>query len=293
MTNPACPWCGAPGDGASLSCRACGAAWASPPNPTDSGWCEVPPIPDMARIEFGRSTCQVEGTFVPVADMRLEAGDGVYFAQQSLLWKEPAVAISRMPLRGAWRRLFAGLPLVMAQAHGPGHAAFSQDAPGEMIAVPLEHGRSLDVRPHAFLVASLAVHYDWFWTGLWFSTRWGGIYYPVGRIMDRFTAGTAPGLLVLHAAGNVFLRHLEDGEALLVKPAALLFKDSSVRMRLHVEQVGQAGLTSFWGSILAPRRCVWLRMTGPGRVAIQSAYQHLEDDGGAVSRSSPSTSQDV
>jgi uncharacterized protein (AIM24 family) len=230
----------------------------------------------MARLIFGQSRCQIEGTFVPVADMNLAAGDSVYFAHHTLLWKEPAVTLSRLPLRGAWKRLFAGLPLIMAQAQGPGHVAFSRDAPGEMIAVPLDHGRAIDVRPHAFLVASSAVGYDWFWTGIWFQA--GETIYPAGRIMDRFVAGTAPGLLLLHAAGNVLVRTLEAGQTILVKPPALLFKDSSVAMHLHLEKVRQKGAITKW-HWPGLQRCAWLRLTGPGRVAIQSAYKQVEDEG--------------
>jgi uncharacterized protein (AIM24 family) len=243
----------------------------------------------MARLTFGPSRCQVEGTFVPVADMHLAAGDSVYFAHHVLLWKEPSVALARLPFRGAWRRFLAGLPLVMAEARGPGHVAFSRDAPGEMIAVPLEQGQSIDVRPHAFLVASSAVHYDWFWTDVWYRTSGdGGTIYPAGQIMDRFTAGTTPGLLLLHAGGNVLVRDLKPKESLLVKPPALLFKSSTVIMHLHVEHLPQQGRVTIWTRPWM-QRCMWLRLKGPGRVAIQSAYQQAEDDGRYLLSSSPAS----
>ena len=54
------------------------------------------------------------------------------------------------------------MPLVMTQAQGPGHIAFSRDAPGEMIALPLQPGQAVDVREHFFLVATANVTYDWF-----------------------------------------------------------------------------------------------------------------------------------
>jgi uncharacterized protein (AIM24 family) len=244
----------------------------------------------MARIFFGQSRCQIEGMFVPVADMNLAAGESVYFAHHVMLWKDPSVALSRVPFRGAWRRLLARLPLVMAQAQGPGHVAFSRDAPGETIAVPLDADRAIDVRPHAFLVASSTVLYDWFWTGIWFSPIGDPTVYPAGRIMDRFMAPATPGLLLLHAAGNVFLRRLEAQQSFLVKPQTLLFKDSSVTMQLHIEEVRPKGALTrqTWPWL---RRCAWLRMTGPGRVAIQSAYPKVEYDGDPRLSSSPATYQ--
>ena len=45
-----------------------------------------------------------------------------------------------MSLKGAWKRLFAGMPLIMTQAAGPGHIAFSQDQSGELIALPIQPG---------------------------------------------------------------------------------------------------------------------------------------------------------
>src|SRR5439155_13877670 len=109
-------------------------------------WYKMPGIKDMAHLQFGRSYCQIEGDYVPVADMNLAQGDSVYFTHHVLLWKDPQVTISAMPLRGGWSRLFSGLPLIMTQAEGPGHIAFSKDAAGEMIAVPLQPGQGLDVR---------------------------------------------------------------------------------------------------------------------------------------------------
>ncbi len=85
---------------------------------THSGWSEMPPIPDMARLEMGKSSCQIEGSYVPVADVNLAPGDGVYFSHHVLLWKEPSVDITVMSLKGAWKRLFAGLPLIMTEAQG-------------------------------------------------------------------------------------------------------------------------------------------------------------------------------
>ena len=116
-----------------------------------------------------------------------------------------------MSLKGAWKRMLAGMPLIMTQAVGPGRIAFSRDAPGEMIALPLQPGQAVDVREHLFMVATGAVTYDWFNSNIWFTTKEGDeteTHYPLGMLLDRFQAPAAPGLLLLHAAGNVFVRHL-------------------------------------------------------------------------------------
>ena len=99
------------------------------------------------------------------------------------------------------------------------------------IALPIQPGQAVDVREHVFMVATGQVAYDWFNTGIWFSTKNGDdteTHYPLGMFMDRFSATSQPGLLLLHAAGNAFVRGLAQGETILVKPTALLFKDTTV-----------------------------------------------------------------
>lgn len=290
MSTHTCPWCGLVSDGAQRSCSACGATIDARHVESVSGWSELPGRKDMAKLQFGNSFCQIEGTYVPVADMNLAAEDMVYFAHHVLLWKDPQVTITTMSLKGAWKRLLSGMPLVMTQAQGPGHIAFSRDAPGEMIALPLQPGQAVDVREHLFLVATASITYDWFQAGIWFNTRNGGeteTHYPLGMFMDRFYAPQTPGLLLLHSAGNAFVRQLEPNQTILVKPTALLFKDPGVQMRLHFEiPAGTYNSWRSWGN-----RYVWLRLYGPGRVAVQSAYSHMEDNGRNITRHSGATEQ--
>lgn len=276
-----CSWCGLTSGGIDLSCPACGAEVDVRAVVTRSGWTELPGRRDMAKLQFGQSYCQVEGTYVPVADMNLAAGDSVYFAHHVLLWKDPAVAVTSMGLKGAWKRMLAGMPLIMTQAAGPGHIAFSRDLPGELIALPLQHGQTIDVREHLFMVATGAITYDWFASNVWFTTKEGDeteTHYPLGMFLDRFTAQGAPGLLLLHAGGNVFVRTLEANQTILVKPTAFLFKDTTVQMRLHIER--PAGTWRSWRSW--GDRYFWLRLHGPGRVAVQSAFEPMEDNGRTI-----------
>ncbi len=290
MATHACPWCGLVTDGTKRSCPACGATIDAPSVVTQSGWSELPGRKDMAKLQFGNSFCQIEGTYVPVADMNLAPEDRIYFAHHVLLWKDPQVTITAMSLKGAWKRLLSGMPLVMTQAQGPGHIAFSRDAPGEMIALPLQPGQAVDVREHLFLVATGNVAYDWFQSGIWFTTSSGNeseTHYPLGAFMDRFSAPNAPGLLLLHSAGNAFVRYLAPNQTILVKPTALLFKDPTVQMQLHLEH--PAGTWSSWRSW--GNRYLWLRLYGPGRVAVQSAYSPMEDNGRNITRHSGATEQ--
>ena len=273
-----CSWCGTVSDGTTLSCPACGATVDVHQIITRSEWVELPGRKDMAKLQFGNSYCQIEGAYVPVADMDLAPEDSVYFEHHVLLWMDPKVHVGAMSLKGMWKRMMAGLPVIMTQAQGPGHIAFSRDTPGEMIALPLQPGKSVDVREHIFLVATGQVAYNWFNTGIWFTTKDGDeteTHYPIGVFMDRFSSPRVPGLLLLHAGGNVFVRQLSPGQKILIKPTALLFKDPTVQMQLHIEQPKNA--QNWWTSW--NHRHLWLRLIGPGRVAVQSAFEHMEDNG--------------
>jgi uncharacterized protein (AIM24 family) len=286
-----CPWCNTVSEGTRLTCPGCGISIDVRNIVADSGWIELPGRPDMAKLQFGRSFCQIEGSYVPVADFNLAPEDRVYFAHHVLLWMDPQVKVGAMGLKGAWKRMLAGMPLIMTQAQGPGHIAFTRDAPGELIALPLEAGQSVDVREHIFLVATSQVTYDWFQTNIWFTTKKGDeteTHYPLGMFMDRFVAPEAPGLLLLHAGGNAFIRRLAPGETILIQAPALLFKDPTVGMQLHIEYPG----TNTWAPWRSwAHRHVWLRLYGPGRVAVQSAYELMEENGRNITGTSGATQQ--
>jgi hypothetical protein len=135
-----CRYCRMPHPPAGPSCPSCGAALDVRQVVTRSGWTEQPPIKDMARIQFGQSRVQIEGTYVPVADFSLVGQEWIYFSHHALLWSDPSVRLSNTSLAGGWNRMLAGLPLIMVEARGPGHIALSGDHSGDMVALPLMPG---------------------------------------------------------------------------------------------------------------------------------------------------------
>jgi uncharacterized protein (AIM24 family) len=243
----------------------------------------------MARIQFGQSRVQIEGRRVPVADVTLAAADSIYFSHHVLLWLDPTTRIGNSGLGGGWRRMMAGLPLILLEAHGPGRVALSDNHAGELLALPLMPGQTMWVREHRFLTATGDVAYDWETTGIWYTTGSGDdkeTHYPVGQFGDLFSARSGPGLVLLHAPGNTFLRDLRPGETLLVQPGSLIYRDVSVNAHLHLEYPRSQGLS--WRSSYE-HRMVWLRLVGPGRVAVQSVFAHQA--GERISRSSGATRQ--
>jgi uncharacterized protein (AIM24 family) len=276
-TNYVCRFCRQPSDPSGVSCPNCGAPIDVKEVRSESGWQEQPAIKDMARIQFGQSSAQIEGTQVPVVDFKLTPPNSIYFSHHTLLWAEPSVSLGTMPMAGGWNRTLAGLPLVMMQASGSGHVALSDDHPGEVIAVPMQAGQAMHVREHRFLTATDAVQYTWTPSNIWFNTGTGDdrkTHYPLGMNLDVFHAPSAPGLLLLHSPGNSFIRDLAPGEHICIQPTALLYKDLSVQMSLHLEYPNTAGASFFTSSYSL--RTVWLRLIGPGRVAMQSVFERPE-----------------
>ncbi len=260
MDRLECQWCKAQNDPARTTCETCGAPLNARDLVSDSGWREAPRLRDMTEFRFSNSTCQVEGELVPVAEIALAAGDAVYFEHHVLLWKDETTPLSALAMSGGIKRLLGGMPMVVTVAQGPGRVAFSRDASGELVVLPLHPGMEIDVREHAFLVASHSISYS-------FERIKGmnNILHGEGMYMDRFVTAGEAGILLLHGYGNVFERTLGPGEKILVEPGGFLYKDSSVSMNT-VQQNVKTGVMRH-GMYLA-------EMTGPGRVGIQSMYVH-------------------
>jgi uncharacterized protein (AIM24 family) len=257
-----CQWCQGLNPSSSTACITCGAPLDVKNLVSDSGWREAPRIKDMTEIQFGVSTCQVEGEIVPVAEINLGQGDSIYFEHHVMLWKDENVPLGVLPLSGGVRRALAGMPFIISVANGPGRVAFSRDATGELVVLPLHPGMELDVREHAFLLASHHISYTYVQIKGLKNILFGG----QGMFMDRFVTGNIPGLLLLHGYGNVFERVLKPGESLLLEPGAFLYKDSSVAMAVEFQQLS----TGFFGGT----NMALAKVTGPGRVGIQSMYVH-------------------
>lgn len=261
-----CEWCGGANTTERMSCFSCGAPLNATKLITASGWREAPRLRDMTEFHFGQSTCQVEGELVPVAEIHLDGGDEIFFEHHVLLWKTAQVRLGVLPLKGGMKRALAGMPFIVSLARGPGRIAFSRDQAGELVVLPLHPGMEMDVREHAFLLASHHIQYSYQRVKGLKNILFGG----QGLFMDRFVTTDQPGLLMLHGYGNVFERHLAQGESVHLEPGAFLYKDASVTMDVETQKL----TTGFFGGV----GMSLAKMTGPGRVGIQSMYVHHNTD---------------
>ena len=193
----------------------------------------------------------------------LPANGSVYFEHHVLLWKHPQVAIGVRPMKGAFKRMMAGMQVFITEAKGPGQVSFSRDGPGHIVSVHLKQGEELHVREHQFLAATKNVEYTFERVKGIGTMLFGG----TGFFIDKFHARNGDGILWLHGYGNVFEKVLDPGEAIDVEPGGWLYKDPSVQMTTNVQRIA----TGIFGSM----NFITNRFTGPGRVGIQSMYLHM------------------
>lgn len=220
--------------------------------------------PTAARDEtYGGVTYHIEGELVPVLHVEL-SNTPVYFEHHILLWKEPNVKIGIKSLQGGFKRVLAGMPVLMTEASGPGQMGFSRDGAGHIMGIHLKHGEGIEMREHQFLAATGTVDYTY--------TRVKGISNILmggsGFFIDHFNAQHGEGIVWMHGYGNMFEVMLGAGESIDIEPGGWVYKDRTVQMETQFQKFST-------GFLASAGQLVWNRFTGPGRVGIQSMYLHM------------------
>jgi uncharacterized protein (AIM24 family) len=220
-------------------------------------------LPTQAHDEsFAGVTYHLDGELVPVLTIDVSR-TSVYFEHHILLWKHPQVRVSLRPMKGALKRMMAGMQIFVTEASGPGMIAFSRDGAGHIAPVHLRAGQELEVREHQFLAATASVDYSF--------QRVRGVanmlFASSGFFIDRFRA-TGDGIVWVHGYGNVFEKMLEPGEQIDVEPGGWLYKDPTVRLDTVIDKLS-SGFFGAGGNLIVNR------FTGPGRLGIQSMYLHM------------------
>ncbi len=220
--------------------------------------------PTVAQNEtYAGVTYHVEGELVPVLHLELSSTP-VYFEHYILLWKDLRVQIGIRPMKGAFKRMMAGMPVFLTEVSGPGQIGFSRDGAGHIFAIHLKAGEGIDMREHQFLAATGGVEYGF--------SRVKGVsnmlFAGSGFFIDHFRAQGSDGIVWVHGYGNVFEVTLAAGEGIDVEPGGWIYKDPTVTMETQLQKLS-TGLFASAGNM------VWNRFTGPGRVGIQSMYVHM------------------
>ncbi|HVW93168.1 MAG TPA: AIM24 family protein [Devosia sp.] len=219
-------------------------------------------LPTQAHGEsYAGVTYHLDGELVPVLTVDVSRVP-VFFEHHILLWKNPQVRVGLRPMKGALKRMMAGMQIFVTEASGPGSIAFSRDGAGHIVPIHLAPGQELDVREHQFLAATGNVEYTF--------SRVRGVanmlFSSTGFFIDKFRS-QGEGIVWLHGYGNVFEKTLAAGEQIDIEPGGWLYKDPGVRMDTVIDKLS----SGFFG---AAGNLIVNRFTGPGRVGLQSMYLH-------------------
>lgn len=221
-------------------------------------------LPTAARDEsYGGVTYHIQGELVPALSIELSAMP-VYFEHHVLLWKDPQVQVGIKAIKGAFKRMVAGMPIFLTEATGLGRIAFSRDGAGHVFAIHLAQGQSIDVREHQFLAATGTLEYGFSRLKGVSNILFGG----TGFFIDNFSCVQKEGIVWLHGFGNVFEVVLGPGEEIDIEPGGWIYKEKSVGMQTMFQRLS-TGIFASAGQIS------WNRFTGPGKVGLQTMYIHL------------------
>ncbi|MBI3441987.1 MAG: AIM24 family protein [Proteobacteria bacterium] len=221
-------------------------------------------LPTSAAGEtFAGVTYHLDGELVPVLTIEIKPDQPVYFEHHILLWKNTTVSIGIKAMKGALKRMMAGLQIFVTEARGNGQIAFSRDGAGHIVPLHLSRDQEVHVREHQFLAATKHVEYTFERVKGFANMLMGG----TGFFIDKFHCREGDGILWLHGYGNVFEKTLAAGEQIEIEPGGWLYKDSSVRMETNLQKIS----SGFFGSM----NFITNRFTGPGRVGLQSMYLHM------------------
>lgn len=208
-------------------------------------------------------TYHLQGELVPVLVVEMNGNQSIFFEHHILLWKNPSITIDIKAMKGALKRMIAGMQIFVTQASGAGAIGFSRDGAGHIIPLHLRQGDEIHVREHQFLAATNNIDYTFEMVKGIGTMLFGG----TGFFIDKFQCVQSDGILWLHGYGNVFEIVLGDNEQIDVEPGGWLYKDKTVRMETKLQSISTG--------LFASMNLVMNRFTGPGRIGIQSMYVQM------------------
>ncbi len=201
------------------------------------------PLPDVPATSGADGVaCALIGENRRSLAIVIEPGQAISINPKALLWKDEAAKL-------------IGDPNGVVLVQGPGRVGLALGFAGDIFPLPLHRGDVVQVQSGHFLFSAGAERRSQNLRGL--ADRLSG---SAGTALDMFRAGAEGAVVWVQAASAVLERNLAAGEALDIRQDAFLAKDDSV----GIEAMLASGEGFSWPCI---------RLTGPGRVALQIAPQ--------------------
>jgi len=161
--------------------------------------------------------------------------------------------LTNMPMKGVVEPEEPGCRWIMVEARGPGHLALSdRQSRGRDRGAAMQHGQQIwgpseQPVPGA---TTATFKYDWYPSDVWYETGQDSDdrempTTSMGQYGRRVRRAGSPGLLLLHAPGNVFNPRSPAGRDHADPPSSLLYRDVTVRMA-PAPGVSRLTVTSWW-----------------------------------------------
>ncbi len=204
---------------------------------------------------------RVNGSTVPVVEVKLQAGESMYTQSGGMAWQTEGIEMATNARGGVLKgigRMFSGESFFMATYRATKDAmiAFASTMPGNIVPVNVDENPGMVIQKGAFLCASETVNLNVEFTKKMSAGFFGG----EGFILQKVSGN---GMLFLEVAGDVFEKELAPGEVLKVDTGNVVAFAPTVSY--EVEMVKGLGNIVFGGEGL-----FLTKLTGPGKVYLQS-----------------------
>ncbi len=203
----------------------------------------------------------ISGTTMQTVSIDLARGERLYSQTATMAWMSEGIRMDTHTgggIMAGLKRAVSGGGLFVTEfiADGDGMIAFAPRFPGQIVAVQLVTGQSLNCRKETFLCAESSVTLD-----IAFQQRLGaGFFAGEGFVMQRVTG---PGMVFLDLSGEVVEKTLSPGERLFVHAGHVGLQEPTVDIDIRMMRGFRNVLFGGEGLFLAT-------LTGPGKVWLQS-----------------------
>jgi len=204
---------------------------------------------------------EISGTTMQTVSIGLAPGERLYSQTATMAWMSDGIRMDTHTGGGilaGLKRAVSGGGLFVTEftADGGGEVAFAPRFPGQIVAVQLVTGQTLNCRKETFLCAESSVMLD-----IAFQQRLGaGFFAGEGFVMQRVTG---PGMVFLDLSGEVVEKQLSPGERLFVHAGHIGMQEPTVDIDIRMMRGFRNILFGGEGLFLAT-------LTGPGKVWLQS-----------------------
>ncbi|MFJ4188331.1 AIM24 family protein [Kitasatospora sp. NPDC089509] len=209
----------------------------------------------------------VNGSTMPVLEIRLDQGEAVITPHGELSWMSPNIQMSQTTNAGGGRGGLmntlkravggGGLFLTQYQAQsGSGLVAFAAKVPGHIVPVDIAPGRDVIVHRHGWICGTPGVSPT---VALQQSFR-GGLWGGEGFVLQRLQG---QGRAWVELGGEITQYTLAPGQTMLVHPGHVGMFDASVQFAI-------TRVPGIANKIFGGDGIFLVALTGPGQISLQS-----------------------